>query len=302
MKVSLNWLRDYVDIDLSPQELAERLTMTGTKVESVDEIGANLHEILVARIVALEPHPDRETSLQLVTVALGDRPTQTIVTGAQNIAVGDKVPFAGLGVTLPNGVTLKPRPIRGVVSQGMVLADDEMGLGEDHSGIRILDPAAPEGRPLSDVLGDAVFDLDITSNRPDCLSIVGVAREIAAFTARPLRLPDLGLVEGPAATADLVRIHVERPDLCPRLIVRAVSGITVGPSPARIAARLQACGMRSINNVVDVTNYVMLEYGQPMHPYDADLVAGGVLGVRSARMGEVLVTLDGHAADRRRPR
>jgi len=292
MKISLNWLRDYVDVALSPEELAARLTMTGTKVEAVDYIGAELRDVLIGRIAHLEPHPDPEVSLQLATVALGGRGTQTVVTGATNIAVGDKVPFAGLGVTLPNGLTLKPRKLRGIVSEGMVLADDELGLGEDHSGIRILDPHAPEGRPLSELLGDAIFDLEITSNRPDCLSVIGVAREVAAITGAELRLPGVQVVEGEESAEDLVRVRVETP-LCRRFTARALTGITIGPSPELMVARLRASGVRSINNVVDVTNYVMLEYGHPMHGYDGDRVHGRTLGVRLAREGETVRTLDG---------
>src|SRR5581483_1549723 len=204
MKVSLNWLRDYVDIDLSADELAERLTLTGTKVESVEHIGSQWRDILVGRIAELRPHPDPEVSLQLATVALGERGTQTVVTGAFNLAVGDKVPFAGLGVTLPNGLTLKPRKLRGVVSEGMVLADDELGLGDDHSGIRILDRDAPVGRPLAEYLGDAILEFEITSNRPDCLSVIGLAREVAAVTGRTLRLPEIRVEEGTQSAADLL--------------------------------------------------------------------------------------------------
>jgi len=293
MKVSLNWLRDYVDIDLSPEELAARLTVTGTKVEGVEYIGAQWRDILVGRIARLAPHPDPEVSLQLATVSLGARGEQTVVTGAQNIAEGDKVPYAGLGVTLPNGVTLKPRKLRGVVSEGMVLADDELGLGEDHSGIRILPPDAPEGRPLSELLGDAIFDLEITSNRPDCLSVVGVAREIAAITGKTLRLPGVTFVEGEERAGDLLRVTVEDPELCPRFTARVITGIKIGPSPEQLVARLRAAGVRSINNVVDITNYVMLEYGQPMHAYDLATLPGGALGVRRARAGETVETLDG---------
>jgi len=293
MKIPLSWLRDYVDIELSPDELAARLTMTGTKVENVEYIGAQWRDVLVARVAGLAPHPDPEVSLQLATLDLGPRGEGTVVTGATNIAIGDKVPYAGLGVTLPNGVTLKPRKLRGVVSEGMVLADDELGLGEDHSGIRILDPAAPAGRSLADLLGDAIFELEITANRPDCLSVVGVAREIAAITGQTLRLPDARVVEGGAGVDALLRVGVEDPASCPRFTARVVTGVVVGPSPDWLAARLQACGERAINNIVDITNYVRIEYGQPMHPYDADLVAGRALVARRARAGETVETLDG---------
>lgn len=293
MKVSLNWLRDYVDIDLSADELAERLTLTGTKVESVEHIGSQWRDILVGRIAELRPHPDPEVSLQLATVALGERGTQTVVTGAFNLAVGDKVPFAGLGVTLPNGLTLKPRKLRGVVSEGMVLADDELGLGDDHSGIRILDPLAPEGRPLSDLLGDTILDLEITTNRPDCLSIIGVAREVAAITGRSLRLPEVHLAESDGVATSRLSVRVDDQQLCPRFTARVIDGVTIGPSPEWMVTRLQSVGVRAINNVVDITNYVMLEYGQPMHAYDDALLTGHALVIRHAHEGETLVTLDG---------
>ena len=295
MKVSLNWLRDYVAIDLSPEALAERLTLSGTKVEAIEYVGAQWRDILVGRIARLEPHPDPAVSLQLAAVALGERGEQTVVTGAFNINVGDKVPFAGLGVTLPNGLTLKPRKLRGVVSEGMVLADDELGLGEDHAGIRILDPAAPEGRPLSEVLGDAIFDFEITPNRPDCLSVIGIAREVAAITGQELRLPQVRVAEGQTPVEELLSVRVDDPVLCPRFTARVISGVTIGPSPEWMVTRLQAAGVRAINNVVDVTNYVMLEYGQPMHAYDGALLPGRALVVRHAYEGETLLTLDGQA-------
>src|SRR5919201_564781 len=300
MKVAVNWLRDYVEVDLAPEELARRLTLSGTKVEHVDYVGAQWRDVVVGRITRLEPHPDPDVSLQLATVSLGERGEQTVVTGAFNMQVGDKVPYAGLGVTLANGVTIKPRKLRGVVSEGMVLADDELGLGEDHTGIRILDPAAPEGRSLSEVLGDAILELEITTNRPDCLSVLGIAREVAAITGKTLRLPEVRIVEGDGSASELLSVRVEDPVLCPRFVARVITGVTVGPSPKWMVARLQAAGVRAINNVVDVTNYVMLEYGQPMHPYDAALLAGRAGGckppglvIRHAREGETLQTLDG---------
>jgi phenylalanyl-tRNA synthetase beta chain len=293
MKVSVSWLRDYVDVDLSPEELARRLTLSGTKVERVDHIGAQWRDIVVGRIMRLEPHPDPDVRLQLATVSLGERGQQTVVTGAFNITVGDKVPYAGLGVTLANDVTIKPRKLRGVLSEGMVLSDDELGLGEDHTGIRILDPAAPEGRPLSEVLGDAILELEVTTNRPDCLSVLGIAREVAAITGKTFRLPEVRIVEGDGSADEVLSVRVEDPVLCPRFTARVITSVTIGPSPEWMVARLQAAGVRAINNVVDVTNYVMLEYGQPMHPYDAALLAGRALVIRHARAGETLQTLDG---------
>src|SRR5205085_6203419 len=193
-----------------------RLTLSGTKVEHVDHVGAQWRDIVVGRITRLEPHPDSDVNLQLAAISLGERGEQTVVTGAFNMQAGDKVPYAGLGVTLANGVTIKPRKLRGVVSEGMVLSDDELGLGEDHTGIRILDPAAPEGRPLSEVMGDAILELEITTNRPDCLSVIGIAREVAAITGKALRLPEVRIMEGAGTRAgELLAVRVEDPILCP---------------------------------------------------------------------------------------
>jgi len=291
VKISLNWLKDYVDIVPTPEQLAERLTLSGTMVEGIQKIGVGWDDILTAEIVRLAPHPNADR-LQQCTVSLGDR-EQTVLTGAFNIAVGDKVPFIGLGGRLPDGTVLEARPMRGIVSEGMVLAEDELGIGDDHAGIMILDPATRPGLPLASVLGDVVLDLEITPNRPDCLSYIGVAREVAALTGQTLRLPTVELDEYEPPVSHIASVRVEAPDLCPRYMGRAVSGVQVGPSPAWMAARLRASGMRSINNIVDVSNYVMLEWGQPLHTFDLQAVVAGGIVVRRAEDGETIETLDG---------
>ncbi len=291
MKVPLRWLQEYVDIVLPPEQLAERLTLSGTMVEGITHIGTDWDDIFVAEIVRLEPHPNAD-HLQLATVNLSTR-EYTVVTGAFNIAVGDRVPFVSAGGRLPDGKVMEASPIRGILSQGMLLAEDELGLSEDHSGIYHLDAQTPVGAPLREVLGDVVFEIDITPNRPDCLSILGIAREVAALTGRQLRIPLVHLQEGGAAIDELVTVQVNDPECCPRYTLRAVMDVTVGPSPAWLAERIRAAGLRPINNVVDISNYVMLEWGQPLHTFDFQAVRERLVVVRHAQTGETLETLDG---------
>ncbi|HXT35490.1 MAG TPA: phenylalanine--tRNA ligase subunit beta [Chloroflexota bacterium] len=301
MKVPLRWLNDYVNVTLSPLELAEKLTMSGSLVERVTNSGAHLDDFLVARIENLERVPNSD-HLWLAHLDLGDK-HQTVVTGAQNLFPGAIVPYIGVGKKLPGmDAPLRPKKLAGVVSEGMVCSGRELGLSEDQEGILILDTlvegdraADAVGQPLSQLLGEWVIDLEITPNRPDCLSMIGVAREVAAVTGATFRLPEPKLVEASPPASRLASVHIEAKDLCRRFVARVIIGVTVGPSPTWLAERLNAAGMRSINNVVDVTNYVMLEYGQPMHAYDLDLVAGHVLTARKARAGEQMTTLDGVA-------
>ncbi len=301
MKVPLRWLNDYVSVILSPVELAEKLTMSGSLVERVTNSGAHLDDILVARIENLERVPNSD-HLWLASLNLGDK-HQTVVTGAQNLFPGAIVPYIGVGKKLPGmDSPLKPKKLAGTVSEGMVCSGRELGISDDHEGILILDmvvdgdrAAEAVGQPLSNLLGEWVIDLEITPNRPDCLSMIGVAREVSAVTGAPLHLPEPNLQETSPPASELAAVRIEAADLCRRFVARVITGITVGPSPAWLAERLNAAGMRSINNVVDVTNYVMLEYGQPMHAYDLDQVAGHVLTARRARAGEQVTTLDGVA-------
>jgi phenylalanyl-tRNA synthetase beta chain len=293
MKLPLSWLKSYVTLTLPPRELAERLTMSGSLVEQVVNSGSRFDQILVARVATLDRHPNAD-SLWLATLDLGQR-QQTVVTGAQNL-------YVGVGTILPGQEKpLEGKVLRGIRSEGMVCSGRELGLSDDHAGILIIDQAllgegtsAPDpGTPLSHLVGEWVLDLDITPNRPDCLSVYGMAREVAAVTGAALSpLPQpVGLP--PASALPPVSLTIEDPDLCLRFSACVVDGVVVGPSPKWLSDRLQAAGVRAINNVVDVTNYVMLELGQPLHAYDLDHVSGPSLRVRRARTGERLTTLDG---------
>ncbi len=300
MRLPLGWLQSYVDVQLSPKQLAERLTSSGSLVERVENTGSRFDEILVARVQRLDRHPNAD-NLLLATLDLGGR-TQTVVTGAPNLFEGALVPYIGVGKTLPGqDRPLEGKVLRGIRSEGMVCSGKELGLNDNHEGILILDASAIQlgsgrqavpGQPLSHLIGEWVLELDITPNRPDCLSIYGMAREVSAVTGGTLRaLPQPE--DFPATTRTDVTLAIEDPDLCRRVSACVIGGITIGPSPQWLADRLQAAGVRAINNVVDVTNYVMLELGQPLHAYDLDTLAGPSLRVRRAREGEQIVTLDG---------
>ena len=304
MKVPLSWLKEFVDVDLPPEELAHRLTMAGTEVGSVDVIGGTWDNVFVARVAALNPHPNADR-LRLATVSLHDEHV-TVVCGAPNIAAGQAIAFARVGARLVdprsgNIETLRAATIRGVESAGMVCSERELAIGDDHTGILVLPDDAPVGAPLSDYLGDVVFDLEVTPNRPDCLSVLGVAREVAAITGATLREPDLSYVEDGEPVEGVVSVQIEDPSLCPRYTASVVRGVRVGPSPLWIQDRLLRAGQRPINNVVDVTNYVMLEFGQPLHAFDFDTIAEATIVVRPARDQEPFVTLDEAQHDLRPP-
>ncbi len=296
MKVSLRWLRDYVDIRLSASELAEKLTMAGVEVKGVQMTGGAWDNVVIAEVVALHPHPNADR-LRVAILNLGTTQISSVC-GAPNIAVGQKVAFAHIGARLIDphtgqAVVLKPAKIRGVLSEGMVCSEKELGISESHEGILVLPPEAPVGAPLYTYLGDVILDLDVTPNRPDCLSVIGIAREIAALTGETLRMPRLDYVETGEPIDSLASVRIDEPALCPRYCASLISGVTIGPSPLWLQERLKACGMRPINNVVDVTNYVMLEYGQPLHAFDYDGLEGRQIIVRRAHDSEKIVTLDG---------
>ncbi|HJX38640.1 MAG TPA: phenylalanine--tRNA ligase subunit beta, partial [Anaerolineae bacterium] len=316
MRVPLSWLREYVEITIPVEELAERLTMAGLEVAAVEEIGTawDRDKIFVGEILEVRPHPNADR-LTIAVVDYGAGQPLAVVTGAPNIRVGDKgqkVPFATMGATLIDGhseelkyITLKPTKIRGVPSEGMVCSEKELGISEDHEGIMILDGDAPTGTPLRDYLGDVVLDLDLTPNLARCFSVVGVAREVAALTGAECKLgdwPQLAEEVGSDSTA-WVEIEIADPQLCPRYTVALVRGVSIGPSPSWMQRRLSLAGMRPINNIVDVSNYVMLEWGQPLHAFDYRLLRGRdggtppsstpVIVVRRARPGETMTTLDG---------
>ena len=296
MKVSLNWLREYVDVTLPPADIARRLTLAGHEVGEMQVIGGNWEGIVVGQIIEINPHPNADR-LTLVTVDLGtERPT--VVCGAPNLRVGDKVPFAHVGAQLIDGhsgevARLKSAKIRGVASSGMVCSEKELGISDSHEGIMVLPAEAPLGVPLADYLGDVIFDLEITPNRPDCLSVIGIAREVAALSGKSVSLPEVSYEETTPPIDQQVSVEIADPDLCPRYCATLITGVKIAESPLWMQRRLLACGQRPINNIVDITNYVMLEYGQPLHAFDYNLVRGRKIIVRRAAEGEVLTTLDG---------
>lgn len=299
MKISLKWLKDYIDFELSPEELADRLTMTGLEVEDVQYVRKGIESVTVARITGMAPHPDAD-KLSLCEVTDGEN-SYHIVCGASNMKAGDKVALAPIGTELPpgpkfpEGLKIKKAKIRGQVSEGMLCAENELGLGEESDGIMILPEFAREGGRLIDELGlnDVVMEIAITPNRPDCLSFVGVAREIAANTGSEVKYPEIQLQEDGTSVNELASVKVHDSVRCPRYSCRVITGLRVGPSPKWLKTKLEACGIRSINNVVDVTNFVLLELGQPLHAFDYDLLEGRKIVVRTAEDGERITTLDG---------
>jgi phenylalanyl-tRNA synthetase beta chain len=294
VRVPLFWLHDYCDPGIGLAELEHRLTMTGTKVEALHAHGVTaLEHFLVGRVLTAARHPDADR-LTVCTVDVGTGDERQIVCGAPNVAAGQIVAVAEPGAVMPDGTKLKKAKLRGVESNGMILAEDEVAIGPDHDGIMVLDAELRPGTPLADVLPIAtdVLELEITPNRPDCLSVYGVAREVHAATGAPLTPPPWTDDPGTGGDVAGVRVEVQDAELCPRFTARLYEDVTIGPSPEWLKARLTAAGMRPINNVVDITNYVMLATGQPMHAFDFDLVAGGRLVVRRALDGETMTTLD----------
>jgi len=295
VKLPLLWLHDYCDPGLGAQELASVLALSGTEVDRVHTHGVTaLEHFRVGRVLSAERHPDADR-LTVCTVDIGTGEAATIVCGAPNVAAGQAVAVASPGAVMPDGTRLKRAKLRGVPSEGMILAEDEVAIGVEHAGIMVLDEALQPGTPLADVLPIAtdVLELEITPNRPDCLGVYGVAREVHAATEAPLAAPPWAQDPHPAGdTIPGFAIEVQDPDLCPRFTARLFEDVTLAPSPPWLKARLMAAGQRPINNVVDITNFVMLLTGQPMHAFDADLVAGGRLVVRRARDGERMTTLD----------
>ena len=309
MLLSFNWLSDYVDHGKTADEIADLLTMAGLEVEGVERTGPAFAGVVVGRVLGVRAHPGADR-LRVCAVDTGVGAPVQIVCGAPNVAAGQTVPVATVGtrLTLPSRdvpgetveITIKKSKIRGETSEGMICAEDELGIGQSHDGILVLDETPP-GTPFADYLdargqrrGDAVLDVNVTPNRPDATSHVGVARDVAALTGRPLRLPAVEMpdTDGPFP----VSIRVEDADGCPRYAAILVENVVVGPSPAWMAERLAAIGLRSVNNVVDVTNLVLHETGQPLHAFDLDRL-GETVVVRRSRSGETLATLDGVARD-----
>ena len=297
MRIPYTWLREYCDPGVAPEELAERLAMTGTEVERVVVVGPpSAENFVVGKVVAAEPHPDADR-LRVCTVDTGDG-ERTIVCGAPNVAAGQTVPVALPGATMPGGQKLGKAKLRGVESDGMILSATELEIGEDSAGILVLDDGAVPGAPLAEVLplAEPVLELEVTPNRVDCFGVYGVAREVHAISAAPLSpepWAEDAPAEGTGEAAEYASVAVEVPDLCPRFTARVFTDVEVGPSPPWLQARLAAAGQRPINNVVDITNYTMLLTAQPLHAFDLDRVPGGELTVRMATEGETMTTLDG---------
>ncbi|MBS1149468.1 MAG: phenylalanine--tRNA ligase subunit beta [Myxococcaceae bacterium] len=295
MKISLSWLSDYVETKGStPDELARRLTMAGLEVEGLERPGAALNGVVVAQIVESNKHPDAD-KLSVTKIDAGQGTLLQVVCGAKNYQVGDKVPLATVGTKLPNGTEIKAAPLRGIDSHGMLCSARELGLSDEHAGLLILDPALKVGTPIAQALAmdDVLFEVNVTPNRPDALSHLGIARELATLLGTTVKLPAAKLAESALPASEAVTIRIEDATRCLRYAARVIEGVKVGPSPAWMQQRLKACGMRAINNLVDVTNYVMLEWGQPLHAFDLDRIAGAQIVVRAAKAGEKLTTLDG---------
>jgi phenylalanyl-tRNA synthetase beta chain len=295
MKVSLNWLRDFVDLEESVEDLREVLDDLGLVVEGIEHVGEGLDDVVVARVQEIRAIPGADR-IRLVVVDAGDGPIE-IVCGASNFAEGDRVPMAPVGAVLPGGFEIARRQMRGVTSNGMLCSARELRLSDDHVGLMILnDVAAVEGTALLEALKitpDVVFDISVEGNRPDAWSIEGVARDLAARLQRPLRAPAVAAPGLGTRSTDVAAAGIDDPTLCQRLTVSVLRNVVVAPSPTWVTQRLLNAGMRPISNVVDASNLVMLELGQPTHPYDAAHVAGRTLRARAARPGETLVTLDG---------
>jgi phenylalanyl-tRNA synthetase beta chain len=292
MRVPLSWLREYIDVELSPEQLADRLTLLGMEVSAIEHIGGDWQRVVVGELLEVGPHPNSgKLSLTRVRVADGEAEL-SIVCGATNIAAGQRVPVALPGAVLPGDRRIEVSSIAGVPSQGMLCSGEELGLSSDAEGILILPGDTELGRELADLAGDVVLDIDVKPNRGDALSILGLAREVSAATGSPLRWPDLGVDESGDRSADHLTVVVEDPVLCTRFVGRYVEGVHVGPSPWDVQRRLIAAGVRPISNVVDTSNYVLMELGKPIHTFDADAVHDGRIVVRSARVGERLETLD----------
>lgn len=294
MKLPMSWLKDYMNIDgIEPADYIHRMTMTGSKVEGIENPGAEIKNVVVGKIEKIEKHPDAD-KLVVCQVNVGEETIQ-IVTGAPNVFEGAVVPVAKHKSNLPGGVKITKGKLRGVESFGMMCSTDELGISQERAaGILILPEDTEIGADICDVLGlnENIVEFEITSNRPDCMSIIGLARESAVTYDRPFQIPEAVYHCAAEKTEDTASVTVEDAQLCPRYVAHTVKNVKIAPSPEWMQRRLQACGIRAINNVVDITNYIMLEYGQPMHAYDLDHVVGKHITVRRAKDGEMLETLD----------
>jgi phenylalanyl-tRNA synthetase beta chain len=300
MKVSYNWLAQYVDLSgITPEELAEKLTRSGVEVEAVEYMNQGVTDVVVGYVVEKEKHPDAD-KLNVCQVDVGSGEMLQIVCGAKNVAAGQKVPVAVVGAKLPGDFKIKKAKLRGVASNGMICSAKELGMNdklmpkEIQEGILVLPEDLEVGQPIQPILGldDVVLELGLTPNRSDCLSMIGTAYEVAAILGREVKLPDTDVPESAQTIEGKVEVDIEAPEHCQRYTARLISGVKLGPSPLWMQNRLMAAGVRPINNVVDITNYVMLETGQPLHAFDYTKVENGRIVVRLAKAGETIVTLD----------
>lgn len=294
MLISLDWLKQYVDIKEDLKELDNALTMIGQEVEAIEIQGKDLDNVVIGHIVEYGKHPNSD-KLTLVKVDVGNEEVLQIVCGAPNHKLGDKVVVAKIGAVLPGDFKIKKSKIRDVESYGMLCSQVELGIGEDGDGIIILPEDAPIGEEYRKYMGldDVIFELEITPNRPDCLSHIGIAREIAAYYGRKVKYPSVTYTEAIDPTTTVAKVTIEDKERCKRYMGRVIRNVTVGESPEWLKKRIRAMGLKPINNIVDITNFVMFEYNQPMHAFDLDKVANGSITVRAAKEGEKIVTLDG---------
>lgn len=294
MLLSLKWLREFVPVEAGAQEVGDRLTMLGLELEDIIHPYEAIRDIVVGHVLTKEAHPDSD-HLAVCTVDVGQGEPLNIVCGAPNVAAGQKVPVALVGTTMPGGMVIKKAKLRGVPSFGMICSERELGLSEDHSGIMVLPETFRVGQHLVDALDldTEILGIGITPNRGDCLSVLGLARETALAFKLPLTLPKAHVVEQGADWTSSCTVNIPNPDLCPLYQLRLVEGVAIKPSPMWMRHRLHAVGIRPISNIVDVTNYILMELGQPLHAFDRDKLAGGRMEVSSAREGERIVTLDG---------
>ena len=291
MRVPLRWLREYVDVQQTPEQLAERPTLLGMEVKGIHQWGADWRSVVVGELLTVEKHPYADR-LHLTTVNIGSGEALHIVCGAHNIAPGQRVPVALPGAVLPGDRRIERTEKMGIESEGMLCSGDELHITSDADGILILPPGTGLGQQLSDLYGDVVLDVDVKPNRGDALCLIGLAREVAAATGATVKWPEITVDETGGPIADRLNVEIREPGLCPRFVGRWISGAKIGPSPDMIQMRLQAAGMRPVSNVVDASNYVMLELGKPTHTFNGAAVRGGKIIVRLAVAGERLETLD----------
>jgi phenylalanyl-tRNA synthetase beta chain len=290
MKIPLSWLREFTDVQLTAEQLADALTLRGLEVRGVERWGANWNKMVIGELLEVGPHPKADR-LQLTKVRIGDGPILNIVCGARNIAAGQRIPVALVGAAMPDGRQIERAEKMGIASEGMLCSGQELDATDDGDGILILDASAPLGAPLVDYLGEDVIDVDVKPNRGDLLSILGLAREVGAITGAPVAYAARPLKEGADAVGAGLALRVADETLAPHVVLRVVDGVKVAASPDRVQMRLKAAGLRSISNVVDATNYIMLELGKPTHAFDRAKV-GGTVQIRLAKKGESLETLD----------